>query len=98
VPQNELWLLDFAALYNQSGESITAQWVILEGSRVIFISADLTVADGDAVASTELPTLREGERFAARAVGTAKLGMITLVVSGVRLPELATIPREPAVG
>ena len=28
VPPDEIWVLKFAALYNQSGESVTHQWVL----------------------------------------------------------------------
>ncbi len=93
VGQTEAWILDFAALYNESGESITLQWCIVSRSTVIFISGDITVADGDASSTVDLPTLIEGEQFAARVTGTAKLGKVTLVLSGARLPEwLAWVP------
>ena len=86
VPTDEWWVFDFAALYNQSGESVTLQWCVVRGSEVIFVSADQTVADGKAVASTDLPSLMENEQLAARVTGTAATGKVTLVLSGAALP------------
>jgi len=90
VPPGEFGIYDFGALYNQSGESVTLQWVILRGGDVIFVSADLTVADGDAYASTDLPTLMAGEILAARVTGAAKKSTVTMVLSGV-YPQLNQI-------
>jgi hypothetical protein len=83
VDPGEFGIYDFGALYNESGEAVTLQWVIRRGSTVIFVSADLTVADGDAYATTDLPTLMEAEILAARVTGTAAKGKITMVLSGV---------------
>jgi len=84
VGPGEFGIFDFGAIYNESGEGITFQWVILRGSDVIFVSADSTVADGKAVSSTDLPTLMVGEQLAARVTGTAKLGKVTMILSGVQ--------------
>jgi hypothetical protein len=81
VKPTDWWVMDFAAIYNQSGESVTAQWVIVRGSETIVVSEDLTVADGKAVRSNILPTIQEGEAFGVQVTGTAKKGTITLVVS-----------------
>lgn len=93
VPPNEFGIYDFAALYNQSGESVTLQWVILRGADVIFVSADATVADGKAVSTTDLPTLMEGEILAARVTGSTHSSTVTMVVSGV-YPQLAEVPQS----
>jgi hypothetical protein len=98
VPAGEFWVLDFASLYNESGESITLQWCILRGETVIFVSADSTVADGDAVDTIELPVLGEGEKFAARVTGSAKTSTVTMVLSGRAMSaagQVATTP-QPA--
>jgi len=87
VPDDEWWVFDFAALYNESGESVTLQWCIVRGAEVIFVSADATVADGKAVASTDLPSLMEDEQLAARVTGSAKSAKVTLVLSGAALPK-----------
>ena len=81
VKPTDWWVMDFAAIYNQSGESVTAQWVISRGAQVLLVSEDLTVADGKAVRSNILPTLQEGEAFGVQVTGTAKKGTITLIVS-----------------
>jgi len=90
VPPGEIWVLDFASLYNQSGESVTLQWCILAGATAIVISADSTVADGKAVDTIELPALREGENFAARVTGAANKGPVILVFSARRV-SLSTL-------
>jgi hypothetical protein len=84
VPPDEVWELDFAAFYNQSGESVTQQWALKWGSTLVLVSADNTVADGKAVSTLELPTLAAGEKFAAQVTGAAKTGQVTMVVSGRR--------------
>jgi len=84
VPPDEIWVLKFAALHNQSGESVTHQWALKWGSTLVLVSADNTVADGKAVGTDMLPTLAAGEKFAAQVTGTAKIGPVTLVVSGWR--------------
>lgn len=81
VKPTDWWVMDFAAIYNESGESVTAQWVIVHGLEVLVVSEDLTVADGKAVRTNILPTLQEGEAFGVQVTGTAKKGKITLVVS-----------------
>jgi hypothetical protein len=90
VPAGEFWVLDFASLYNQSGESVTLQWVIRRGGQDIFVSADLTVADGDAYPSVDLPILAEGEIFAARVTGSAKASTVTMVLCAV--PASVVLP------
>ena len=84
VPPGEAWELDFAAFYNQSGESVTQQWAIEWGTTLVLTSADNTVADGKAVSTDILPILVEGESLVAQAVGAAKQGPITMVFSGWR--------------
>jgi hypothetical protein len=84
VPPDEIWVLGFASLHNQSGESVTHQWALEWGSTLVLISADNTVADGKAVSTDILPTLAVGEKFAAQVTGAAKLGLVTMVVSGWR--------------
>jgi len=93
VPPDEAWILDFASLYNESGESLTLQWCIVRGALVIFVSADITVADGDASPVVDLPTLVEGEQFAARVTGTANKGKVTMVLTAARLPEWFELTR-----
>jgi hypothetical protein len=93
VPSDEFWVLDFAALYNESGESVTLQWCIVHGDTVIFVSADSTVADGKAVSAVDLPVLVEGEQFAARVTGSAKQGKVTMVLTAARFPEWLTLVR-----
>lgn len=94
VKPGEWWVLDFASLYNESGESVTLQWCILRGATVIFVSADLTVADGDGYASVDLPVLMEGEIFAARVTGAAATGKVTMVLSAHALPAPTPPPVE----
>lgn len=84
VPPDEIWVLKFAAFYNQSGEAVTQQWALEWGSTVVLVSADNTVADGKAVGTNLLPTLAAGEKFAAQVTGVAKQGQVTMVVSGCR--------------
>ena len=92
VPPDEIWDLDFAALHNQSGESVTHQWVLEWGSTLVLLCADNTVADGKAVSTNILPTLGAGEKFAAQVTGTAKVGQVTMVVSGRRRKVPGTAP------
>jgi len=94
VPSDEWWVFDFAALYNESGESVTLQWAIRRSPDLILVSADQTVADGKAYPSTDLPSLMEGEYFVARVTGTAAKGKVTLVLSGAALPARLARPVE----
>lgn len=86
VPADEWQILDFASVYNQSGESLTCQWVIVRGQTTILVSADMTVADGAAVGTNILPQLMEQEQFGVQVKGTSKSSQVTLVVSAHSIP------------
>lgn len=70
------------ALHNQSGESVTAQFEVDQQGDFTQIWPEETVADGDAYGAHVDILLLEGDRIAARVVGTAKSSTVRFFVSG----------------
>jgi hypothetical protein len=86
VQAGEWWVLDFVSLYNQSGESVTAQWCIKSLGGIILVSSDITIADGKADNTNTLPIIHEEEQFGVLVTGTAKKGTVTLVLCAHAIP------------
>ena len=87
VKPGEWWVLDHAALYNNSGEQVTSTWMILKDGVTILVAADDTVANGAAVGTNILPMLRQEEQFGVQVTGSAAKGTIWLFVEAHAIPS-----------
>ena len=87
VKPGEWWVLDHAALYNNSGEQVTSTWMILKDGVTILVSANDTVADAAAAGTNILPMLRQEEQFGVRVTGSAAKGIIWLLLEAHAIPS-----------
>lgn len=82
VPPGQLWLVRGAAVLNNSGESITSIFGLLDMGDFVNCDPKQTVSDADAYSNEAYLLLREGERFAVQVTGAANKGKVTLTASG----------------
>ena len=82
VKPGQVWHVTHLALYNQSGESVKVDFGLLNGSVFQQIWAEQTVADADAYGAEVNFLLLEADKLDARVTGAAKIGPVTLIVSG----------------
>lgn len=94
VKAGEVWRITHLAIFNESGESVTVKFGLLNGSTFQQIWAKQTVADSDAYGTEVLLLLLEGDKLDAQVTGSADKGKITFIVSGelhVEEPEVIAV-------
>lgn len=86
VPPGQVWRLNFAALNNESGETISVRWAVVRGSQSMILRLTSTLATGRADILDPPPILWEGELLRGRIKGTSTKAPVWLIYTGWRAP------------
>lgn len=82
VPPGKYWFLTYLAIFNNSGETVTARAYIGSGSQLITIKSGTSTALNNALAVDPRPLILEGQFLRAEVTGTAQKGPFALHVTG----------------
>ena len=84
VPAGEVWELNFAEVYNGSGEAFKVELCLIDHGQVIPFNTTAALATLTPVATNTLPLLGESQMLRARCTGSGSGGLITLAFTGKR--------------
>ncbi len=82
VPAYELWEPTFVGIYNNSGESVTADLAIFRTSDTLTVGGPQTVTNGTGYCTNTAPMVGPQEAIGFVVTGTADKGPVWLVIHG----------------
>jgi len=85
VDPGEVALITYASLFNESGEAVTVEFLVMRGAQEFQLGPSNVVQTEDAGETLPWLVLGVGEFFRAVVTGTANKGKVTLLVSGFKL-------------
>lgn len=97
IDSDELGLITYASLFNESGESVTVEFVVMRGTQELQLGPKQVVQTEDAAHITPWLFLGVGEFFRAVVTGAANSSKVSLRLSGITFkPADWPFPRMPA--
>lgn len=85
VDPGEVAIITYASLFNESGETVTVEFVVMRGAQELQVGPNQVILTEQAAETRPWLVLGAGEYFRAAVTGTANSSKVTLLVSGFKI-------------